>query len=125
LTPSWAAEGQRLRQFKKDQNAKLAPGAKLPADAADFAYQSLPIDITQNGTYTLYFGPVDASFDWPNSPTGVSFSFPSDSHFIILPGAGGTGEVGMVTVNGQRYLKVVTSISDFTAPYYQFTGWIY
>ncbi len=122
LSSSWADEGHRLREYKKEQNAKVPPGQPLPENAADFAYESLPVDITGDGKYTLYFGPVDTWFNWPQNPRGVTYNFPPDAEFSVIP----SGPVKMATVNGKRYLEVGVTVSGFTgAPYTGFTGWAY
>ena len=61
-------------------------GAQLERDTGrNWAYESIPIDVKGNGTYLFDFGPVPASFDYPSRPEGITFDWPSDSHFSMWP----------------------------------------
>lgn len=125
-TPEWQQEGARLRQFKKAQNAQGGSpvgcfGAAMPCNAGDFAYQSLPIDISGPGLYRFQFGPLGTGFDFPTSPRGVSWIFPGDATFVILPA--GTDPTVM-TIGGQRFLEMTFSVTEFRGSYPRFSGWI-
>ena len=77
-----------------------AEGAQLERETGrNWAYESIPIDVKGNGTYFFDFGPVPASFDYPSSPSGIAFDWPSmrasalwePLHRIMWPcGANGT-----------------------------------
>lgn len=99
----------------------MGASISAPANAGDWAYQSTPVDITSNGNYTLDYGPVDDSFDFPKNPGAVVFDFPSDMKFLISPF--GRGEIA--TINGHRYFRQQVQVSKFKAAYSQLTGWIY
>jgi hypothetical protein len=121
--PGWAAEGLRLTRAEIAAHVKSSDG--------DFAYQSIPVNLTHDGTYTLDYGPIDNHFVLPaphSTPPGkpvtafsIAFDFPSDASFHATPDGGGS----TVTLNGRRYYQTQISVSNVTAPYDDFTGWIY
>jgi phosphosulfolactate phosphohydrolase-like enzyme len=121
LTRQWAAMGAKLRAFTARMDATL-PASRRPGKEADFAYESSPVDITRNGTYTLEYGPTAAGFNFPESPTAVVTYLPAGMHFHLGP-AGYAYQ--MVTINGTRYLQASVAVSGLTAPYRHFTAWIY
>ncbi len=100
-----------------------AEGAQLVREThGNWAYESVPIDITGNGTYLFDFGPVPASFDYPSNPRGIAFDWPSDSHFSMLPAGTPTRTV---TLRGKRYFQVGFTVSGFSSPYRGYRAWIY
>ncbi len=119
----WAAEGARLVHAMMAMHAHSSDG--------DFAYQSAPVNITHDGTYTLDYGPVDDHFvlpvphsTAPGKPItgfGIAFDFPSDASFQTSVDGGGS----VVTLNGHRYFQERVAVSNLTTPYPDFTGWIY
>jgi hypothetical protein len=115
---AWAAEGTRLIQAKQTQISASQP---QPLNAALFACESTPVDITQAGTYTLDYGPLQSSFDYPTNPSGVAFEFPSDIQFTIIP----NGPASIQTISGSRMFVETFSVTNFSAPYAALTGWIY
>jgi hypothetical protein len=119
-TRQWATMGAKLRAFTVKENATLPKFMRLGKNAV-FAYESLPIAITRNGTYTLDYGPTGTGFNFPKSPTVVVTYFPTDIHFTIRP-AGGTY---MTSIKGSRYLQTSIAVSNLTAPYIHFSAWIY
>ena len=123
-TPAWAAEGQGLSQSKQEYAASDPSGFAGSANAGDnyFAYQSLPVDITGNGTYQLDFGPLDSGFNFPQSPSGYNTEWPPDCYTMFR--VANTGIPSIVTIDGQQYLQTPIVISNFSAPYLQFTAWI-
>jgi eukaryotic-like serine/threonine-protein kinase len=118
-SPEWAEEGERL--------IRSVVGMQLPEGESDFAYESSPVDITADGTYTLDFGPVSSSFNpdptepGPDGGFALSYEMPPDVHFIIAADGGGS----LVTLNGETYFQIQAQVSQLTSPYPQFTGWIY
>jgi hypothetical protein len=119
-TRAWADERNRLLQFKA-RVGKFPGSNKAPGNAGNWVYQSLPVNISGNGTYELLFGPLDQSFDFPKDPTAVAFDFPWDIHFTILP----SGGVTTVSIDGKRYFKVEASVTRYKQPYQGLTAWIY
>ncbi len=118
----WAAEGKRLIAGKIAQAKEGWPsGMSVPENAMPFAYQSEAVDITADGTYTLHFGPVSSSFNYPDKPTGFTFYFPSDTTFHIIP----TSAPKNVERASGRYVRTDVRVSDLTAPYKQLSAWIY
>ena len=100
-----------------------AEGAQLVREThGNWAYESIPIDITGNGTYLFDFGPVPASFDYPSNPRGIAFDWPSDSHFSVVPANTATRTV---TLRGKRYFQVGFTVSGFSSPYSGYRAWIY
>ena len=92
-----------------------AEGAQLVREThANWAYESIPLDITGDGTYLFDFGPVPGSFDYPSHPTGMAFDWPPDSHFSVVPG--GT-PARIATLRGKRYFQIGFTISSFSSPY--------
>jgi hypothetical protein len=126
-TPEWSAEGDRLRAAKKDLNARYPDGrgAVPVGNSADFAYQSLPVDVTGTGVYVFLFGPVNPDFNWPVSPSSLTYQFPSDTSFVISPAAGADKGPTIITDSGSRFLMVSFEVKDFRAAYPQFSAWIY
>ena len=119
----WAEEGQRLRAFKNSKNEEArTSGRALPSNAADFAYQSEPVDITTPGKYELNFGPVDDWFDFPKSPDGVSWNLPPDyiEHFEATWLGGRT-----VTVEGHRMFQSTLVVTNVKSRYLGLTAWVY
>lgn len=92
-----------------------ADGASL-ANGGQWAYRSQSVNITAAGTYTPDLGPLDASFNYPTDPSGISFDWPSDISFHISP----AGSPSEVVLNGDQYLQVSISVSAVTAPYDNF-----
>jgi hypothetical protein len=113
----WADEGRRLLQVKAEWRA----AGKTFANAAPFAYQSLPVDISIDGRYLLQFGPLDSEFDYPKSPTAVVYDFPADIKFVVVP----TGKTRTATSSGKRYFEAEVSVTDLKHPYHGMTAWIY
>jgi hypothetical protein len=116
-TKAWANEGLRLLRVKAGWRAS----GRTVANASPFAYESLPVDISANGRYTLEFGPLGKIFDFPSNPKAVVFDFPSDIHFVVLP----NGKASTVAVDGKRYFKVGISVTKLTRSYQEMTAWIY
>ncbi len=117
-TAQWAAEGSRLIAAK----AANAQSSNVQAlNTGNFAYQSLPIDVTQNGTYTVEFGPLDPQFV-QSPPTGYAIEYPGDIQFHAVP-AMQPGEV--VTLNGENYWQIQIEVTNFVAPYSYFAMWLY
>lgn len=114
----WEAEGDRIRGDKK-ANAKKSKGFKA-TNADDYAYRSEPIDITGNGEYTLYFGPVDSEFDFPKSPISIAYNFPTDVTFTPK-----LGEPSTVSHKGSRYLKLPLEVINLNSAYTGFSAWAY
>ena len=119
-------EGATLRAFKKQMNSAYpngqgAPGGVVSENAGDFAYPSLPQDITLVGSYTLDFGPLAANFNYPVSPDAVSFEFPPDFAGSIRP----TGIPKIVTLDAQSFFEVGFQVSRLSAPCSGLVGWIY
>ena len=82
----------------------------------------MPLDITGNGTYLFDFGPVPASFDYPSSPRGLAFDWPSDSRFSVV---GANTATRTVTLRGKPYFQVGFTVSGFSSPYSGYRAWIY
>lgn len=117
---NWANEGVRLIQAKQQAAASDTQYAQA-ANAAFFAYQSLPIDINADGTYRLDFGPVVSSFQFPVSPSGFTTELPPDCFSYFSPSL---GLARIVTINGERYLEVSLTITGLAQAYQQFTAWV-
>jgi hypothetical protein len=115
-SPAWAAEGTQLKQG--------VAGMQSPDGDGDFAYQSLPVDIAADGMYTLDFGPVDSRFNptpSPGAPFALTYDLPSDAQFKMVVEGGGT----LVSLNGEQYYEAQADVTQFVAPYPQFSAWIY
>jgi hypothetical protein len=113
----WAAEGARLVQGvlangKGTYNSTYRNG--------DWAYESLPIDVTKNGDYAINFGPVAISFDYPVHPTGIAYDWPPDAAFSVYANGSRT-----VTLGGKRFFQVGITVSGLSRPYSGFRAWIY
>ena len=80
----------------------------------NWTYESMPLDITGNGTYLFDFGPVAASFNYPSGPRAIAFDWPSDSHFSMLPG---NRPARTVTQRGKRYFQISFTVAGFSSPY--------
>ena len=121
---AWADEGARLRQFKHDENLKHKPsdfpGGQLPGNSGDWAYQSLPIDITSAGRYTLTI-PVPQSFNYPTSPYGFAFESPPDAPFRVAM----SGTAKVYVDHGQKYLTFPVTASGNVTSYGGYTAWIF
>lgn len=121
---AWADEGARLRQFKHDENLKHqasgSPMSQLPGNSGDWAYQSLPIDITSAGSYTLTI-PVPQSFDYPTSPYGFSFDSPPDVPFRVEM----SGAPRVYVDHGQKYVTFPVTASGNVTSYGGYTAWIF
>ena len=103
----WAAEGAQLI---------------LDKDNGNWAYESVPIDITGNGTHLFDFGPVPASFDYPSNPNALAFDWPSDGHFSVVPA---NSVMHTVSLRGKRYFQIGFSIFHFSSPYRGYRAWMY
>lgn len=121
----WAHEGARLRQFKRQMNSKYPNGKGgpgfLPGNAGDWAFESMPIDVSSPGVYVLRFGPLPNTFHYPRSPSAFALSTPWDERFAITV----SGAARTVAVDGLLYFEVPVSVSQFVAPYPDLTAWIY
>ncbi|CUU56082.1 hypothetical protein Ga0074812_106337 [Parafrankia irregularis] len=108
------AELLRIRAGKREM--ATAPPPKLSAtsepqttNSGDYAYASLPIDLTGPGRYTLRFGPVDDFFDVPRIQMGVAFQQADDFTAQVHP----VGRSEMTTdPDGKRYLKFDVQIEN-------------
>ncbi len=99
-----------------------AEGAQLVREThGNWAYESVPIDITGNGTYLCDFGPVPASFDYPSNPEDIAFDWPP-AHFSMGPVGTPTRTV---TLRGTRYFQVGFTVFRFLSPYGGYRAWIY
>ncbi len=99
-----------------------AEGAQLVREThGNWAYESVPIDITGKGTYLFDFGPVSASFDYPSNPRGIAFDWPSDGRFSIV----GATAPHYVALRGKRYVQMGFSVFHFSSPYRGYRAWIY
>ena len=84
-----------------------AEGAQVARDTGhNWAYESMPIDITGNGTYLFDFGPVPASFDYPSNPKGIAFEWPPDGHFSEVPTTGRVPLPWVAKVSATRFLRI-------------------
>lgn len=114
----WSAEGAQLI---KDVLASAPDTGNRTYNNGDWAYESVPIDITGNGEYIVDFGPVPASFDYPLHPTGITFDWPSDGQFSVVVNSG----VDRVISHGDIYVQMRFAVSRFSAPYTGYRAWIY
>jgi hypothetical protein len=124
---SWSNRGTELRAFKKTMNAKHpadnSPGG-VPENAGDWAYASLPVDISSDGVFNFYFGPLASSFDWPNNPSGIAFDYdPPGFDGTIQPDS--DGHITSVAMSGARYLVVPFSVHGLKTPCSSLTLWAY
>ena len=100
-----------------------AEGAQVARDTGhNWAYESIPVDITGNGTYLFDFGPVPASFDYPSNPKGIAFDWPPDGHFSVV---GANTAPRTVALRGKRYFQVGVTVFQFSSPYTGYRAWIY
>jgi hypothetical protein len=107
-------------------NAQYPNGAGAPGvaeNAGDWAYQSLPQDVTLPAPYKFDFGPLAADFNWPNSPGGVSIDSPPEFSATITPAPGLASSI--VTINGQRYFEMYFQIKNISVSCTGLTLWIY
>ena len=122
---SWSNRGAELRDSKRDMNADHSatdfPGG-VPENSGDWAYRSLPVDISGPGIYKFDFGPLGPDFDWPNRPSGVAFDFnPPGFRGTIRPAGG----AGIITLNGGRYFEVSFKVDNIASPCAGLTLWAY
>lgn len=107
-----AARLAEIRAFKRDHKTAPPEAASTPGVqdvTGDYAYSSLPIDITGPGKYTIKFGPVDEGFDFPNIQKALDFQQAAD--FTARVEHAGNPE--MVTdSDGKRYLRADVEIKD-------------
>jgi hypothetical protein len=107
-TAKWAAEGAKLvngvlTQGKGSVNTTYRNG--------NWAYESRPVDVTKDGSYTLDFGPVPTSFDYPAHPKGISYDWPPDATFSAFADGCRT-----VTQSGKKYFQVGITVSGLSSP---------
>ncbi|WP_152991408.1 hypothetical protein [Frankia sp. R43] len=106
----------RLAEMRASKRDLLATPPAAPGqpdiqigNPGDYAYASLPIDLTGPGRYTLKFGPVDEGFDYPRIQKSVAF-LPADDFAAQVETAHTTE---MITdPDGKRYLKVDVTIKN-------------
>jgi len=123
----WTDEGNRIIQTK-EQEAESNPQQYNSSVASSnqpssgfYAYQSSPINITGNGSYLLNCGPVASYFNFPQSPMGFGTEYPLDTLNYFTPAF---GVASMVTIDGQQYLQIPMTVSNFAQTYPQFSIWI-
>ena len=84
-----------------------AEGAQLVREThGNWAYESIPIDITGTGTYLFDFGPVPASFDYPSNPRGIAFDWPPAHFSMWEPDANAYRDPAGQTVFPGRFHRV-------------------
>lgn len=118
----WAAEGDRLRQAKREARHPQNDGGghRSVVNGDDFAFQSRPVDIVGPGTYQLVWQDLPPSFNPPVSPAGFSINYPPNTQFSVTLGNISVDRVG----EGVRIVQAV-EVTNFKAPYPQFTLWLY
>ena len=100
-----------------------AEGAQLVREThGNWAYESIPIDITGNSTYVFDFGPIPVSFDYPSNPRGIAFDWPPDTRFSVV---GANKPTRTVTLRGKRYFQVGMTVFHLSSPYSGYRAWIY
>ena len=88
---------------------------KAAANAGGFAYASAPVDYRGPGPYTFQFGPLATDFNYPASPSGVTFDFPADFPGRIRPSSSHAAAI-VADGKGERDFEVTFEISgDATA----------
>lgn len=121
VTPGWEGRGERVRLEKKQQAGQ--PQARAAGNIGDFAYRSQPQDISGPGTYTLTFGPVLPDFNFPSSPSALTYDFPPDFAGQIGPAL---SEPHMVSrSDGTRYLEVSFEVRGNVPPCSGLVAWVY
>ena len=99
-----------------------AEGAQLEREThGNWAYESVPVDIKENGAYFFDFGLLSASFDYPSNPRGIAFDCPADRRFSIV----GATAPHYVALGGRRYVQIGFSVFHFSSPYNGYKAWIY
>lgn len=109
--PNWnTTKGEAIRAEKR----------KAGDLARDFAYPSVPLDISGPGTYTLDFGPLDPgrfeNFPPPVStttpPEPIGINPPDDFNVRVLFAPTMTPAPTTIVKNGARYLRVDVTIDS-------------
>ena len=116
-SPLWAAEGKRLELAVSESNE---PTYNKAYEDGKWAYESSPVNVTGNGPYTLNFGPLATTFNYPTVPRAIAYDWPPDSRFSAV-----ADSINTVTIDGKRYLQVDVTISNFSVAYRAYTAWIY
>jgi hypothetical protein len=119
LTPpsDWASDGQLLIAHKEGSDADSSA-----LNAAPYAYASRPINVSSDGTYSLYFGPLDSSSEPAVSKVAV-FDFPKNISFSWKPAFDTPGKI--VSLSGSDYYEMTYEFTNVAAPYDDLTVWLY
>ncbi|GAB3825638.1 hypothetical protein ACFPIJ_45670 [Dactylosporangium cerinum] len=99
---------QELQTGKAKGLTELKDGTA--ENGGGWIYESRPLNLSGPGEYDVVFGPLDAEFDYPKSPTGVSLGWPPDFQGKVTPVPGHGPAV--FAENGTRWLRVPLTFSD-------------
>lgn len=116
---AWANEGSKLADMKKAAHGKQPEAAGLPPDYGTWAYETDPIDITQDGPVTLT-ATVPASLHDTRHGDGIGEVFPPDADFRIR-----VLSYDEIQQGSQNQLRVFAVVSDFRSAYFGFRAWLY
>jgi hypothetical protein len=121
-TPGWQAVGQQATQWQQQNQSTPGPDGAAPPQAFP-ATETVPVDISGPGTFTLTGGPVSPGADI----AAASVSFPGDTkaHFDMSAFAmkAGTNPV-LIQKGGATYVQVTINVESVVAPYTSFTVWV-
>lgn len=119
-SPDWAAEGQRLRDSKREAASRAPSDTAMKTNMGDFAYQSEPFDVKGPGTYVLRFADLPEDFD-PNIQ--YALNLPLD---LIADFGMAENPPQLVGRDGQRVFELEVVINSVSPELYPgVTGWLY
>jgi hypothetical protein len=101
-------------------------GSKILRGPTKWVYASQNLDLYGAGPYTLDFGPVPASFNWPKTITAFAVEAPPG--WNVIQARGRSAGPHMATVGGQRFLQgryTVSAIAGQAGTCRGFKVWIY
>ncbi|WP_238010053.1 hypothetical protein KZZ52_20340 [Dactylosporangium sp. AC04546] len=104
----------QLRAAKASLTRAPGKDSKLASNAGDYAYASAPVDIAGAGKYTFRFGPMPAAFDYPTSPSSLSFDTPADFHGQVTMDL--QLDPAFVQHDGARYLEAYAEVTNDLDP---------
>ncbi|MET7397634.1 hypothetical protein ABZS66_29520 [Dactylosporangium sp. NPDC005572] len=104
----------QLRAAKASLTRPPGKDSKLAANAGEYAYASAPVDVAGAGKYTFRFGPVPAAFDYPTSPSSLSFDTPGDFHGQVTMDL--QRDPALVQHDGARFLEAYAEVTSDLGP---------
>lgn len=113
---NWSSEGSYLLSFQQ-AHPTTNDGPDGTTTQAPYAYESLPIDFTGDGTYTVDFGPVPTSFN----PGEWAYQTPNDFEGSVYDASRASLEAISGSTFDQAQVVIVSPSADCSG----LTIWIY